>query len=417
MTGQYPYTNGVVKNGGKVDPARVTLPKHFHHHGYWAGRVSKIYHMGIPGDIITGSAGGDHPPSWNFAHNIAALETMTPGKAEDFTEPAAPASFPAHRKAWRQARESGKAYKMPASVRGHYAVVEVADKDEGLLADTMAADKAIEILGQRAKAASSGEAATPFFLAVGFVRPHFPFVSNERDLVPYNADALAVPEVPADDYDDIPPQAVNARMDFEAPAVRSLRRGYYGAVTYMDRQFGRLMAALDAQGLRDTTIVVFVSDHGYLLGEHEMWKKTKLWEDAIHVPLLIAAPGVDGGVTCARPVELVDLYPTVTELAGLPVEPGAQGLSLLPLLRDPKAERAAKPDALIQIPNGHGLRTEQWAYMWFPEKKKWAGAAMLFDMETDPGQFSNLAARPEHAATVKRLHRRLMERVGTAVGE
>ncbi|MEM9481613.1 MAG: sulfatase-like hydrolase/transferase, partial [Verrucomicrobiota bacterium] len=298
MTGQYPWKNGVTGNGGEVSEDRVTLPKHFQNHGYWAERVSKIYHMGIPVDIVQGTDGRDHPPSWNRVHNMTALETMTPGKAVEYTDPEALEAYPRQRKEWKAAHDAGKPYTMPANVRGQYVVVEVADKDVAQLPDTMAADKAIEILQNR----STDE--TPFFLAVGFVRPHFPFVATDSSLAPYDADKLAYPEMPEDNYDDIPVQAINGRMDFEKDPVRQMRRGYFGAVTFMDEQFGRLIAELDRLDLRKKTIVVFVSDHGYLLGEHEMWKKTKLWEDAIHVPLMISAPVLSAGTKCHEFVEL-----------------------------------------------------------------------------------------------------------------
>ncbi|MEM7391743.1 MAG: sulfatase, partial [Verrucomicrobiota bacterium] len=319
MSGQYPEVNGVTGNGGKLKAGRVTLPKHFRNQGYWTARVSKIYHMAIPRDIVMGGPGGDHSSSWDNAYNITAMETMTPGKAEDFTHPKAMASYPEERKRWLAAQEGRSSYQMGGTIRGNYAVVDVADEDEDLLPDTMAADRSIALLRERA------ERAEPFFLAVGFVRPHFPFVATESSLAPYKAEAMAYPDFPADDYDDIPPQAINARMDLSREAVRKLRRGYYGAVSFMDRQFGRLMAELDRLDLRKNTIVVFVSDHGYMLGEHQMWKKAKLWEDAIHVPLMISVPGLPGGATCDRPVELVDLYPTLSDLAGLPADPKIQG--------------------------------------------------------------------------------------------
>ena len=97
MTGQYPLVNGVMRNGGKVDPNRVTLPRHFANHGYWSARVSKIYHMGIPIDIVQGTSGPDHAASWHEAHNITALETMTPGKLADYTHPDAAEHYPAER--------------------------------------------------------------------------------------------------------------------------------------------------------------------------------------------------------------------------------------------------------------------------------------------------------------------------------
>ncbi len=409
MTGQYPLANGVAGNGGEVDPERVTLPRHFANHGYWTARVSKIYHMGVPGDIIEGNPGRDHEASWGETHNIAALETLTPGRVENFTEPDSPAVYPAERAKWKAAQAKGKPYNMPKPVRGDYAVVEVEDHDASLLPDSMATDKAIELLRQRAAQPE------PFFLAVGFVRPHFPFVSTKSTIGRYDANRLAVPPVPGDDHADIPARAMGRVMDFEDAAIRKLRRGYYGAIGFMDRQVGRLLAELDRLKLRDNTIVVFVSDHGYLLGEHRMWKKSSLWEEAIRVPLIVSVPGmVKRGATCEHIVELLDLYPTLTELAGLPAEPGVQGQSLTPLLDDPQASLSRK-DALIQVGSGFGLRSGPWAYMWYPSSKKQKKEGfMLYNMTTDPQQFTNLATNLEYRSVKDRLHRRLTGRMAKA---
>ncbi|MEM7144392.1 MAG: sulfatase [Verrucomicrobiota bacterium] len=408
MSGQYPDVNGVTGNGGNIDPSRVTLPKHFQNHGYWAGRVSKIYHMGIPVDILQGTNGGDHEQSWNERFNTPALESMTPGKIVDYLNPDDPDVFPKERKVWKKAFAEGTPYKMIPQSRSQFTVTEVADEDTGLLADTMAADKAMELLQQRA------EDKKPFFLAVGFVRPHFPFIATESTIAPYDAEKIEYPAFPEDDFDDIPPQAINSKMEFSEEAIRELRRGYYGSITYMDEQFGRLMAELERLELRDNTIVVFVSDHGYMIGEHSMHKKAKLWEEAIHVPLMISVPGMAGGTTCDEFVELIDLYPTLAELAGLPADPDCQGLSLTGLMKNPGSERTEKPDALIKVSTGFGLRSGKWAFMWFPEKKKDPEAFMLYDMEKDPKQFTNLALHPEYAGKINELNARLQERIDQA---
>ena len=408
MSGQYPNVNGVSGNGGKLDPERVTMPKHFQNHGYWSARVSKIYHMGIPRDILEGTNGSDHEASWNERYNTPAMESMTPGKIVDYLNPDDPKVFPEERKRWKEAYAKGEPYKMVSQARSQYAVTEVADKDTALMADTMAANKAIELLEQRA------EDKKPFFLAVGFVRPHFPFVSTDDTIAPYDANDLEYPAFPADDFDDIPPQAIDSRQAFPEQAVREMRRGYYGSITFMDEQFGRLMKELDRLELRENTIVVFVSDHGYMIGEHEMYKKAKLWEEAIHVPLMISVPGQEGGKTCDQFVELVDLYPTLAELAGLPPESGCQGLSLTSLLEDPASERIEKPDALIHVSKGYGLRTGKWAFMHYPPKKQDPEAFMLYNMEKDPKQFTNLARHPEYAGKVKELRARLRERLEAA---
>ena len=360
--------------------------------------------MGIPGDIVEGNSGGDHAPSWSEFHNISALETLTPGKVENFTEPDAPAVYPAERAKWLAAQSAGTRYKMPGPVRGDYAVVEVEDQNVHLLPDTMTADKAIELLRKRV------DQPEPFFLAVGFVRPHFPFVSPQSTVGRYTAGELAVPPLPKDDHADMPPQSYGKLMDFDDDATRKLRRGYYGAIGFMDRQVGGLLGELERLKLRDNTIVVFVSDHGYLLGEHRLWKKSRLWEEAIRVPLIISAPGKERGVKCDHIVELIDLYPTLSELAGLPAEPGTKGQSLARLLADPRAA-LKRDDAYIFTGGGHGLRSSKWAYMWYPAGKKDREGFMLYDMEKDPNQFTNLADLPEHAATRRTLHQRLLERI------
>ena len=408
MTGQYPLTNRVTGNGGTVDPERITLPRHFANHGYWTARVSKIYHMGIPGDIIQGTSGRDHAASWHEAHNIHALETLTPGKAEDFTNPKAVPQFPEERQKWLAAKTAGKPYKMSGVARGQWAVVEVEEKNQQLLADAMATDKAIELLQSRV------DKPAPFFLAVGLVRPHFPFVSTEGTVSQYESEKLATPDVPENDHNDIPKQAINSVLELEKAPLQKVRRGYYGAVSFMDRQVGRILTELDRLKLRENTIVVFVSDHGYLLGEHHMWKKSKLWEEAIRVPLIISTPGRNQGATCDHFVELVDLYPTLTELAGLPAEPGAQGKSLVTLLDNPKSP-PPRPDAFIQAGSGFSLRSGKWAWMWYPASRKHKQEGfMLYDLEKDPAQYTNLAEEPEFASIRIQLHKRLKKRIKAA---
>ena len=341
-------------------------------------------------------------------YNITALEALTPGKAIDFTNPDAVERFPDERRKWLKAQTDGKKYKFSSVARAQYAVIEVQEKNEHLLADTMTTDKAIELLQSRV------DKADPFFLAVGLVRPHFPFVATEKTIGQYDPGKLTIPNVPQDDHDDLPPQAVNSVLKFEDTPLRKMRQGYYGAVSFMDRQVGRLLDELDRLNLRDKTIVVFVSDHGYLLGEHHMWKKAKLWEEAIRVPLIISTPGGTQDVTCRHFVELVDLYPTLTELANLPDEPDAQGQSLVPLLQDPQ-DSLPRTDAMIQVSNGFGLRSGKWAWMWYPRtKKNQPEAFMLYDMQQDPEQYTNLAADPKYTSVRKRLHKRLLARIESA---
>lgn len=254
----------------------------------------------------------------------------------------------------------------------------------------------------------------PFFLGVGFLRPHTPYVAPAKDFAQYDYREMKAPSVAEYATADIPAQAKGKDMQPDRTKRRKIRRGYYGSVSYMDRMLGRVLDELDRLGLRENTIIVFVSDHGYLLGEHNAWAKSKLWEESTRVPLIISAPGQSASaVECDHFVELVDLYPTVVELAGLPADTGTQGLSLAELLNTPQAV-SGRQDAFIQVEGGYGLRSGKWAYMWYPATKKYEEGFMLFDMDKDPKQIRNLAANPEHAETRERLHQRLVERKESA---
>ena len=151
------------------------------------------------------------------------METLSPGKSADYKSPEAPQKYAEEREKWLAAQATDTTYKVAGVVRGQYAVVEVKEKDEHLLVDAMATDKAIEVLRSRSKEAK------PFFLAVGLVRPHFPFVSSERTISQYIADQTTVPVVPENDHEDIPPQAINSVLHFEKSPLQEMRRGYYGA--------------------------------------------------------------------------------------------------------------------------------------------------------------------------------------------
>ncbi len=409
MSGQYPDANGVRGNGGKVNQDRVTLPRLFRNNGYWVGRVGKIYHLGVPGEVMGGLPGADHAPSWDYTYNLHAMETLTPGKAEDLTGPDSTSKYPELRKKWKQQKPGVKKLMIPGNHQGSdQVVVETAD-DSSLLADGMSAGKAVELLRQRAAKKQ------PFFLAVGFLRPHAPYVAPERDFSQYDYREMTVPRVPADDYADIPAQARGQDMQPDGTKRRKILRGYYGSVSYMDRMVGHLLDELDRLKLRDNTIVTFVSDHGYLLGEHNLWRKNQLWEEATRVPLIVSVPGKRSkGQICEHLVELVDLYPTLAQLAGLPGDSGGQGISLTPLLEDPKQGVLSRKDALIQVRNGYGLRQGNWAYMWYPAARRSPAGFMLYDMEKDPQQYHNLAGNPEYKGIRTHLHGRLMERIESA---
>ncbi len=409
MTGRYPLANGVQSNTARVPEDVVTLPHLFRQNGWWTGRVSKMYHMGVPGNIFTGDDGEDQASSWAERYNVSAMETLTPGKAEDLMLEDTTYLYPELREKWAAQQHKGGKFTIPeGNHQGSDFVVVEAEGGDEVLADGMAASRAVELLE---KLAGEGQ---PFFLGVGFVRPHVPLVAPAGSFDGYEAAEMQLTPVPEGDLNDIPDAAQENANDrkykMNAEAQQKVLRGYYASITYMDSQVGRLLDALDRFGLTDNTIIVFASDHGYHLGEHTLWQKQSLMEESIRVPLIVSVPGQKStGTTCSRMVELLDVYPTLAAVAGLEPPDNIQGHSFAELLDNPEADHERR-DAFIQVNNGFCLRTENWAYMQY----KGEGAVMLYDMKHDPKQFTNLAGSPEYAVIEKDLKERLAARIAAA---
>jgi uncharacterized sulfatase len=247
----------------------------------------------------------------------------------------------------------------------------------------------------------------PFFLAVGFYRPHVPFVAPKKYFDMYPLEQIHLPKEPADDKDDIPKLALYQYRNHDKMTNRQRReaiQAYYAATTFMDAQVGKLLDAVDRLGLDHNTIIVFVSDHGYHLYEHGLWHKRSLFEVSARVPVIIAAPGSKAvGQATTRVVEMLDVYPTLADLCSLPIPDALPGISLRPQLDDPSAP--TKEGALTQVRrnkdvDGFSVRTEHYRYTEWDNGKR---GVELYDHENDPHEFTNLAANPEHAGTVKRL--------------
>jgi iduronate 2-sulfatase len=370
MSGCYPGALGIMNNGGAqrfttVMADRPSLAQHFSKHGWHTARVGKIYHMRVPGDITAGVDGPDHAASWDERHNAPGLEWMTPGAFEHLSH---------ERLKWLPERHYGLGFGT-----AFYAVRTFGDGSDQ--ADVRAADKAIELL--------EGFGDRPFFLAVGFVRPHVPLVAPSRLFARYDADGLRLAAGVAEDQADIPKAGIslNTRRIGAAddPAKqRRILQAYYASVTFVDEQVGRLLDALDALGLAEDTLVVFSSDHGYHLGEHDLWQKMSLHEESARIPLLVAGPGIPVGERDAL-VEQIDLFPTLAALAGLDIPPHCQGADLGRVLTDPTA--VVREGAFCVKAGAQLWRTKQWAYLRYDE-----GGAELYDMRADPGQFTNLAS-------------------------
>lgn len=241
----------------------------------------------------------------------------------------------------------------------------------------------------------------PFFMTVGLYKPHSPWYAPKAYFDERPLDQVKLPEVKADDLDDVPAFAkthVGKGEDYHAKIVdknlwASAVRAYLANITFADAQLGKLLEALEKSPAAKNTIIVLTSDHGWYLGEKEMWHKGKLWERATHVPLTLYAPAVThAGSVSDQPVSLIDLYPTFADLAGLPRPEQLDGESLLPLLRDPSAKRARPA---ITTVGGEGrvsyaARSDRWRYIRYADQSE-----ELYDHAADPNEWTNLASKPE----------------------
>ena len=264
----------------------------------------------------------------------------------------------------------------------------------------------------------------PFFLGVGFFRPHTPFVAPKKYFAMYPLNEMRLPYAPKGDRDDIPIAAFAhncpvPNYGLDDLTLRKALQAYYATVSFVDAQIGRLMAALDQLKLADNTIVVLWSDHGYHLGEHNgIWQKRTLFEQSARSPLIIRVPGAKGnGTACTRIVEFVDIYPTLTDLADLKSPSGLEGRSLKPLLQNPLAEwngtaitQVLRPadKRLVKPVMGRSIRTARWRYSDWAEGQ--AGVE-LYDHASDPLEFNNLALKPNaDAKFVMQYLRKLLEK-------
>ncbi len=399
MSGLYPETNGVTTNAFDSGNHRIATPSlaghptlagFFRERGYYTARVSKIFHMGVPGGIERGESGSDDPDSWDFAANIMAPETLTPGYLEKLS--------------------TGDHY---GSV---FARMILPDGSALSQADVLATDQAIAILENRAgtkppnaQNRTKFKENAPFFLAVGFVRPHVPLIAPERHFAHYPDEAVDLPDVPSGDLDDVPDEARRlsnaAKFGMDESQQRKAIAAYYASISFMDEQLGRLLNTLDRLDLRDNTIVVFISDHGYNLGEHTAWQKQHLWEESLRVPLIISVPGLSAtGWKTDAVVELIDLYPTLAELAGLDGETPSilQGESLVPFLRSPAEIDSSGTAYAITRDGGASLRTDRWRYNRWGEDAK-AYNEELYDHDNDPKEYQNLVRDPNYHLVLDRI--------------
>jgi uncharacterized sulfatase len=248
----------------------------------------------------------------------------------------------------------------------------------------------------------------PFFIAAGFYKPHCPWIAPGKYFDLYKPEQFTLPEISEEtskQYPELALASTNPWPYFGITGEQALEciHAYYAAISFVDAQIGKLLDAVDSLGLRDNTIIVFWSDHGYHLGEHGLWFKQSCFEESAKVPLIISVPlSKKAGERCHRTVELVDVYPTLAELTGLTPPADLDGNSLVRLLKNPEA--GWKHPAYTQVQRGtvpgHSVRTEKWRYTEWGSGKE---GSELYDEISDPHELKNLAADPAYAGTVKEM--------------
>ncbi len=391
LTSLRPQTLGIYElstNFRKAAPDAVTLPQYFKANGYRAEGLGKIFHVGH-GNV-------NDEASWSVPHFTPKTISYALQENNPPTSTREEALFE---------NKKIEAWKLP---RG--APTENADVPDNRYGDGIIADEAIKRLE-----AAKQKPDEPFFLAVGFLKPHLPFVAPKKYWDLYDPATLPQPisgKAPEGAPEFAPSTWGELRqykdMPEQGPVTpeqqRHLIHGYYAAMSYMDAQLGRVIDALDASGLAKNTIIVLWGDHGWHLGDHGMWCKHTNYEQAAHIPLLVSVPGAPHARTQAL-VETVDIYPTLAELAGLSAPQGLDGISFAPVLKDAAAK--TRDHAIHVYPRGQGLgraiRTDRYRLVeWKP-----VGAAAdkavfeLYDYQTDPLETKNLAS--EQPAVVTEL--------------
>lgn len=356
-------------------PNAVTLPQLFKQNGYVSARVGKLFHYNVPGGI--GTSGLDDEPSWTKVVNP---------KGRDVTD------------------EKLITNPTPQGAIGRSLSWLKADGADEEQTDGKIATEAIRLLEENRD--------KPFFLGVGFFRPHTPYVAPKKYFDLYPLDSIQLPTSPADYRQKTPAAALhvtNANYGLDKNLLSQALQAYYASVTFMDAQVGRVLDALDRLKLAEKTIVVFWSDHGYHLGEHGgVWQKRSLFQESAGAPLIIRAPGTKGiGHPSKQIVEFLDIYPTLADLCGLKAPANLSGKTIRPLLDNPA--QVWNGIAFTQIVRtntppfmGRTVRTDRWRYTEWDEGRK---GMELYDQEKDPKEMNNLATLPEHQPTIRELKR------------
>lgn len=367
MTGIRPSNSGIYLNAQPWRKSQVlakakTIPQHFRDHGYRAVGSGKIYHGRFP-----------DPASWN---------EWAPAPGKQSFASAAP----------KNNNQSGLK-------RAHFDWGTV-DVDDSKMGDVQTVDYVLSQLER--------DWDQPFFLACGIFRPHLPWYVPPKYFEPFPLDSIQLPTVREDDLSDVPEAGRKmAKPSGDHAAVlkgkqwKQAVQGYLASIHFADAQIGRVLDGLEKSKHSENTIIVFWTDHGWHLGEKQHWRKFALWERATRTPVIIAIPGGKAGVTCDRPASLLDIYPTLCDLAGIPPLEALDGRSLVPLLSDPNAE----PNRVAITTHGrnnHAVRSQDFRYIRYAD-----GSHELYNHRNDPNEWDNVVEQPQMAVIVRALSERL----------
>lgn len=363
MSGVAATTHGSYEIGPSYQQLKAlantpTLQRHFKDHGYLTLSGGKVLHHGFTGRLAS-----------DIDRSLGRKKGPRPSK---------PMNRPSH---WSGAWDWG-AY------------------------PTVDAEMADIQLAKNAAAAIQENHGHPFFMSVGFFRPHVPLYVPPRWFDLYNADTISLPNNPPWDLRDLPTNFLSINDYAVAPTHaevlkhakrRSLTHAYLASISFVDHCVGIVVDALMSSPHADNTLVVLWSDHGFHLGEKQHWAKRTLWEESTRVPLLFAGPGIEPGQDCREPASLIDVYPTLVDLCGLSANPNLEGVSLVPQLNDPATTRE-QPAITSSYFGNHAIRSRDWRLVVYED-----GAEELYDHRTDPDEFNNIAEDPAYASIRNQL--------------
>lgn len=394
LCGLYPNSTGIHRNSQifrQTIPSHQSLSHAFRMEGYFAARIGKLYHYNVPKSV--GTNGHDDPGSWELELNPAGCDRLL---------------------------EEGDIFSLRKDSFGGTLSWYASPRADKLHTDGMLARDAEWVLERCAR-----DKDRPFFLALGFYRPHTPYVAPKPYFTKYNVDKMPLVKGVKEDVKDLPLDALGSHKKEHELLTDDLRQqaiqAYFASITFMDAQVGRVLNKLEELGLAENTIVVFTSDHGYHLGEHGLWQKMSLFEESTRVPLILAGPGVtEKGKVAATPVGLIDLYPTLAKMCDVPTPENLQGQNLIPILEDTSKE--GRGWAVSQVMRGKGkdqrfgytIRTPRWRYT---EWNNSENGRELYDHKSDPLEQNNLVEETQLGEVAIELSQTLHQAIGDSFPE